>query len=234
MKALLLAVLLVPAVSAQTIQADPAQPHAGDAVSLQTTVLGNVTWDFGDRQTANGRSVSHIFPYAGIFHIRVLQGTAVADEQELVVRIPDELYVKDAARPPPANTTTTNTTAARAPVIRSAGGLFNYLSDNPLVLILVLGGVVGGGLFAVKRFQARKPKAAPEEPAPQAAPVEEPDEETLEDLLPGAEDIEDPAPTAQAPEAAKPAEPPNPLSILPKTTEPPKADRNSFAEKLGD
>ena len=240
-------VALAPPAVAQEIQVDPAHPVMGDAVLLQTTVLGNVSWEFGDGQTASGRSVSHTFPYAGIYTIRVLQGGVRAADFELTVRIPESLYADAADIPtnatPPAPTPDTNETYVPGPVT-PPGGFLHYLGEHPLVMILVLGTVVGGLMGAAAFIRKRRGQAetyAEDEAKPAVAASPPPAEESLEDLLPGAEEIveEHPDTPPVVPDDEKPAED-DPMSI---SSEPSAAkpkgpastglDEADFARRLG-
>lgn len=243
--AVVVGLLLLPTAVAQEVQVNPARPVPGDPVSLQTTVVGNVSWDFGDGHTASGRSVSHTFPYAGIYRILVYQGGSLAAESEVVVRIPDALYLDNApvvnATPPPqpAPSPVDNSTAP----FHQDDGFLHYLTEHPLVLILVLGTLVGGAMAGVYYLRKRQGQAAPEEAdEPPAAPAAAPlPDESLEDLLPGAEEaaeeqIEVPPPPT---ETVPPAEEADLMSVVrtpAKKEAPPTTgfDAEGFAQRLGE
>ena len=166
---------------------------------MQTTVVGNVSWDFGDGHVASGRSVSHTYPYAGIYRVQVLQGGAPAAQVDLTVRIPDSLYAGSsenttASHGPPTTAPPTNVTLPRGPVARP-GGFLHFLSENPLALIVVLGGVVGSVMFAVVKVRKKRGQTPVKEeeeakPAPEPAPVQE-TQDSLEAIMPGAEPYPD-------------------------------------------
>jgi hypothetical protein len=234
---LLAMILLAPTVAAQDIQVHPTHPAPGEPAMLQTTVLGNVTWDFGDGRTAHGRSASHAFTYAGIYRVRVYEGQALAAETEVVVRIPASLYLdaegpKPTPTPEPTPTPDTNVTPTREP----PGGFWHYLTEHPLVLILVLGGAVGAlmaGAWYVRKRRGQVPaEDADDAPAPAPPP---PSEESLEDLLPGAEEVgeETEAPPATV-EALPPAEEADLLSVVraPAKKAEPGLDTDRLAKRL--
>lgn len=238
MRVLLALVLLVPTVAAQEIQIHPEHPAPGEPAMLQTTVLGNVTWDFGDGRTAPGRSASHAFPYAGIYRVRVYEGQAMAAEAEVVVRIPAALYV-DAAKPnatpppepeptPDANVTTT---------YNPPGGFMHYLTEHPLVLVLVLGAAVGAVMLGAAYLRKRRNQLPVEDPDETPPPAPPPvSEESLEDLLPGAEEAtEEPEIPPPPVEALPPAEEADLLSVVrapAKKKESPGIDAEGLARRL--
>lgn len=231
--------LLVPCVAAQEVQLSPSQPIPGEPVLLQTTVLGNVSWDFGDGGTAAGRSVSHTFPYPGIYHVTVFQGRVAASTSDVVVRIPPELYLEAAARP--VNTTT----PPPAPENRTytppepPSGFLHYLTEHPFVLVLVLGagiGAVMAGVFFVRKKNA-KGEAYAEDDQPAPPPPPKPDEAALEELLPGVEAAPEPdesetEPVAQGTQEAEV----DPLSLGEQAgadAKKPDFDREALFKKLG-
>jgi hypothetical protein len=240
---LVISLLMVPAAAAQDIQVSPARPQPGSPVSLQTTVVGNVSWDFGDGHTASGRSVSHTFPYAGIYRISVYQGGSFAAQSELVVRIPDALYLENlpaANGTPPPEPEAPVVDNSTAPVHRDHGFL-HYLGEHPLALILVLGTVVGAAMLGVLYLRKRHGQTAPEEADElPAAPAEAPPpDDSLEDLLPGAEEAtEEPAEVPPPPtETVPPAEEADLMSVVRTPAKKEAAagfDAEAFAQRLGE
>ncbi len=240
MRVIVLACLLVvPCAAAQEVQLSPPEPAPGEPVLLQTTVLGNVSWDFGDGRTATGRSVSHTFPYPGIYHVTVYQGQVAAATTDVVVRIPEELYL-DAVTAP-----TNGTTPPPAPANKTytppepPGGFLHYLTEHPFVLILVLGAGVGAvmaGVFFVRKKNA-KGESYDEDDQPSPPPPPKPDEAALEELLPGVEDPPEPDEAEAEPVAEEtPQAEVDPLSLGENApAEPKKADfdRDALFKKLG-
>lgn len=228
MRYTLLLLLVALPVAAQDIQHQPPEPTHGEPIAFATPLLGNLTWHFGDGRQAHGRMASHAFPHPGIFLVELRRDGVTIATLELPVRIPDDLYVTI------ANTTPTPTESPeppRMPPPRSRSTL-DRLTDNPLLLFAVLGGLVAGAIAGT--HQLRKRRSAPQEQAREEPPEPLPEPPvTEEELIPGAEDppeehSDDELPIMDAPlelddEAdpadflreteARPAGPPKPLDL---------------------
>jgi hypothetical protein len=99
----------------------------------------------------------------------------------------------------PPSTTTSAPNRTDPPPVAPAGGLADFLADNPTVAVLVLGGIAAAIFLGVRRFKRGSTEKVAPEPAPEEPESYRPDDTEAS-----------PGEAGEAAEAAKPGEPPTP------------------------